>query len=184
MTSLTTTLRQTKPSTIGWTFGFALALTAAAQITVPVPGTPVPFTLQPMVVVLAGLMLGSAAGAASMAIYLAAGALGLPVFSPGGAPGIARFFGPTGGYLIAYPAAAWVAGALGAQQPMIFRRFLAACAGIVVIFIGGIAQLTILTGSFAVALDLGILKFVALDGVKALIAAAASGTRPPERKSI
>ena len=77
---------------------------------------------------------GSAAGAASMAIYLAAGALGLPVFSPGGAPGIARFFGPTGGYLIAYPAAAWVAGALGAQQPMIFRRFLAACAGIVVIF--------------------------------------------------
>ena len=50
---MTTTLRHTKPSTIGWTFGFALALTAAAQITIPMPGTPVPFTLQPLVVVLA-----------------------------------------------------------------------------------------------------------------------------------
>ena len=65
-----------------------------------------------MLVVLAGMWLGPAAGAASMVLYLAAGAAGLPVFTPIGAPGIARFFGPTGGYLLAYPAAAWVAGAL------------------------------------------------------------------------
>jgi biotin transport system substrate-specific component len=106
MTSLTTSLRQAKPSTIGWTFGFAVAMAAAAQVSMPIPGTPVPFSLTPLVVVLAGLMLGPIAGAASMLIYLAAGATGLPVFSPIGAPGIARFFGPTGGYLFAYPAAA------------------------------------------------------------------------------
>ncbi len=71
-----------------------------------------PITLQPLVVVLAGMWLGPVAGAASMVLYLLAGAAGLPVFSPFGAPGIARFFGPTGGYLFAYPVAAFVAGAL------------------------------------------------------------------------
>ena len=73
-----------------------------------------PLTLQPMLVILAGMWLGPVAGAASMALYLAAGAAGLPVFTPIGAPGIARFFGPTGGYLLAYPVAAYVAGALDA----------------------------------------------------------------------
>src|SRR5882724_7590674 len=90
--------------------GFAAAVAAASQIAIPLPFTPVPITLQPMLVILAGMMLGPVAGAASMALYLAAGAAGLPVFTPIGAPGIARFFGPTGGYLIAYPAAAYVAG--------------------------------------------------------------------------
>lgn len=185
MTSLTTTLRQTKPSTIAWVFGFALALTAAAQITIPLPGSPVPFTLQPLVVVLAGLMLGPVAGAASMALYLAAGAAGLPVFSPVALPqGIARFFGPTGGYLIAYPAAAWIAGTLAGKQSTFVRRFLAACAGIAMIFVGGIAQLTIITGSLSKALALGITPFFPLDIVKAMIAAAISGSRPRQKPSI
>src|SRR5207253_2768392 len=60
--------------------GFAAAVAAASQIAIPLPFTPVPITLQPMLVILAGMMLGPAAGAASMALYLAAGALGLPVF--------------------------------------------------------------------------------------------------------
>jgi biotin transport system substrate-specific component len=174
---MTTTLRQTKPSTIGWTIGFALILTAAAQITVPIPGTPVPFTLQPLVVVLAGLMLGPVAGTASMVLYLLAGAAGLPVFSPVGAPGIARFFGPTGGYLIAYPVAAWIAGTLGHNKPRLLQRFLAACAGIAVIFIGGISQLTIINGSVSRALSLGFTWFAPLDLVKALIAAAIARPR-------
>jgi biotin transport system substrate-specific component len=177
MTSLTTTLRRTRPSTIGWTVGFALALTAAAQITIPIPGTPVPFTLQPLVVVLAGLMLGPVAGAASMLLYLAAGAVGLPVFSPVGLPGIARLFGPTGGYLIAYPVAAWTSGWLAGAQSTTLRRFGAACAGIVLIFVGGIAQLTILTGSLPQAVRLGVTPFAPLDIIKALIAAIASGPR-------
>jgi biotin transport system substrate-specific component len=177
MTSLTTTLRRTKPSTIGWTFGFALALTAAAQITIPIPGTPVPFTLQPLVVVLAGLMLGPVAGAMSMLIYLAAGSVGLPVFSPVGLPGVARLFGPTGGYLIAYPVAAFAAGKLAGTHSTILRRFLAACGGIALIFVGGIAQLSVLTGSLPQAIRLGVTPFAALDIVKALIAAVASASR-------
>ncbi|HET9424769.1 MAG TPA: biotin transporter BioY [Gemmatimonadaceae bacterium] len=173
MTSLTTTLRQTKPSTIAGVVGFAAILAAAAQVTLPIPGTPVPFSLQPLVVVLAGLMLGPVAGAASMGLYLVAGALGAPVFSPvpGLPQGVARFFGPTGGYLIAYPVAAWVAGSLAGRQSTFFRRFLAACGGIAMIFVGGIAQLTIITGSIGRALDLGITPFVPLDAVKALMAA-------------
>ena len=89
--------------------GFAAALALASQVAIPVPGTPVPITLQPFVVVLAGLWLGPVAGAASMLLYLAAGALGLPVFAPMGAMGVARLAGPTGGYLLAWPLAAWIA---------------------------------------------------------------------------
>src|SRR3954463_4228368 len=182
MTSLTTTLRNTKPATIGWTIGFTLALAAAAQITIPIPGTPVPFTLQPLVVVLAGLMLGPVAGAASMLIYLAAGAAGLPVVLPVRLPGIARLFGPTGGYLIAYPVAAWTAGWLAGAQSTTLRRFGAACAGMVLIFVGGIAQLTILNGSLLQAVRLGVTPFAPLDVVKTLIAAIASA--PRSRKDV
>ena len=177
MTSIATTLRQTRPSTILGVIGFAAALAAAAQITMPIPGTPVPFTLQPLVVVLAGLMLGPGAGAASMVLYIVAGASGLPVFSPIGAPGIMRLVGPTGGYLIAYPVAAWAAGALGAKKEKFVTRFVAACAGIALIFVGGIAHLAMLNKSISVAIGLGLTKFAPLDIAKAAIAAGISGAR-------
>src|SRR3954463_9418459 len=93
------------------------ALALSAQVAFPIPGTPVPFTVAPFVVVLAGLVLGPADAAAAMVLYLAAGAAGLPVFAPVGAPGVARLFGPTGGYLLAYPIAAAVSGMLGAGRP-------------------------------------------------------------------
>jgi biotin transport system substrate-specific component len=160
---------------------FALALAVASQFALPLPGTPVPITLQPLVVVLAGLVLGPAAGAASMAAYLALGAAGLPVFAPVGAPGIARLLGPTGGYLLAYPAAAVVAGVVGwrvgGRPALAFaRRALAAAAGIFVLYVGGVAQLAVLTGSVARAIELGIPPFVAFDALKALVAAALAGT--------
>src|SRR6266581_3428914 len=85
---------------------------AAAQVAVPLPGTPVPMTLQPLAVLLVGGMLGPGLGAASLILYLVLGALGLPVFTPYGAPGIARLVGPTGGYLLAYPVAAFAVGNL------------------------------------------------------------------------
>jgi biotin transport system substrate-specific component len=116
-----------------------------------------------------------------MALYLAAGAVGLPVFTPIGAPGIARFFGPTGGYLLAYPAAAWVAGALNRRASTLLTRSLAAIAGMVVIFFGGLAQLTLLTGSVTRAVQLGITPFAALDLVKAFVAAVISGSRIARR---
>jgi biotin transport system substrate-specific component len=156
--------------------GFAVAVAAASQIAIPLPFTPVPITLQPMLVILAGMWLGPLAGAASMLLYLAAGAVGLPVFTPMGAPGIARFLGPTGGYLLAYPVAAYVTGLLTRRASSLGGRWLAGVAGIVVIFFGGIAQLTLLTGSVGRAVQLGVTPFAALDIVKAFVAAALSGS--------
>jgi len=91
----------------------ALLVAAAAQVSIPLPGTPVPITLQPMAVLLVGGLLGARFGALSMILYLAMGASGLPVFTPT-VPllGIARLFGPTGGYLLAYPVAAYAVGAI------------------------------------------------------------------------
>jgi biotin transport system substrate-specific component len=157
--------------------GFAAAVAAASQIAIPLPLTPVPITLQPMLVILAGMWLGPVAGAASMLVYLAAGAVGLPVFTPFGAPGIARFLGPTGGYLIAYPAAAFVAGSLAARATNFATRWLAAVAGIAVIYVGGIAQLSVLSGNIGRAMQVGVAPFALLDVVKAFVAAAISGPR-------
>jgi biotin transport system substrate-specific component len=169
--SLSAALTHDRRYAIAGVLGFAVALAAASQVAIPLPGTPVPITLQPMVVVLAGMMLGPTLGVASMVLYLAVGALGLPVFAPVGAPGIARFFGPTGGYLIAYPVAAYTAGYVAQRFPSLLGRWLAAVLGISVLFVGGLAQLTILTGSFARAVALGMTPFAILDVVKAFVAA-------------
>ena len=153
------------------------ALALSAQFALPIPGTPVPLTLQPLLVVVAGLLLGPADAAAAMVLYLIAGAVGLPVFAPMGLPGLARLLGPTGGYLLAYPVAAAVAGRLGAGRPGFSVRALAAMTGILVIYLGGLAQLTIISGSLSTAALLGVLPFVAADAVKALVAAAVSAPR-------
>src|SRR5882762_10740738 len=91
----------------------AAFVAAAAQVSLPLPGTPVPMTLQPLAVLLVGGLLGARLGAMSMVLYLALGIAGLPVFTPT-VPllGIARLLGPTGGYLLAYPVAAFAVGAL------------------------------------------------------------------------
>jgi biotin transport system substrate-specific component len=158
--------------TVAGVIGFAAALAAASQASIPVPGTAVPMTLQPLVVVLAGICLGPAAGAASMVLYLAAGAAGLPVFAPQGLPGLARLMGPTGGYLIAYPLGAWAAGRLVRFHPRRFAwRVLAAASGIAVIHVGGVAQLAVITGSLTRAVVSGSLPFLGMDAVKAVLAA-------------
>ena len=163
-------LRRPASSTLVGVAGFALALAAASQIAVPIPGTPVPFTLQPLVVVLAGLWLGPVAGAASMLFYLAAGAAGLPVFAPVGLPGVARFLGPTGGYLMAYPVAAFAAGWAGLRARTLAARTAAALLGVAVILLGGLAHLAVMGGAQA-AFAAGVHPFVPLDFVKAFIAA-------------
>jgi biotin transport system substrate-specific component len=153
------------------------ALALASQFALPIPGTPVPITLQPLLVVLAGLILGPLDAAVAMVAYLVVGIAGLPVFSPYGAPGIARLFGPTGGYLLAYPVAAAVSGWLGGGRESFVTRALAAMAGIVVLYVGGLAQLAVISGSFATAAVMGVMPFVAADAVKALVAAAVTGRR-------
>ena len=182
-----TTLAHSRPRVTRLTFigivGFAAAVAAASQIAIPMPGTPVPFTLQPMLVILAGMWLGPIAGASSMVLYLALGAAGLPVFTPIGAPGIARFFGPTGGYLIAYPAAAFVAGTLASRARGLGARWLAGAAGVAVIFLGGIAQLSLLDSSVVRAVELGVTPFALLDLVKAFVAAGISGPRVTRRQA-
>jgi biotin transport system substrate-specific component len=174
MTTVALAARTTRTRAIGILIAVA-ALALASQFALPLPGTPVPLTLQPLVIVLAGLVLGPIDAAMAMVLYLGLGAAGLPVFQPIGAPGIARLLGPTGGYLLAYPVAAAVAGWLGAGRESFTTRALAAMAGILVLYVGGIAQLTVLTGSLATAALVGALPFVAADAVKALVAAAIAG---------
>lgn len=181
MTTLALSLPKDRQLAMLGVAGFAIALAAASQVAIPIPGTPVPFTLQPLLVVLAGMMLGPALGAASMVIYLAAGAAGLPVFAPVGAPGVARLLGPTGGYLLATPVAAFVAGWLARRMPSLAGRWVAATLGIAALFAGGIAQLALLTGSLAQAVALGVTPFAAFDLVKALVAAVV--TRPRSRRA-
>src|SRR6201984_731195 len=88
----------------------SLFVALCARVTIPLPFTPVPLTLQNFGVLLVGLLLGSKRGFAALALYLAAGASGMPVFNPTGAGGFAQLFGPTGGFLLAYPFVAWLAG--------------------------------------------------------------------------
>lgn len=160
--------------------GFAVVLAAAAQVAIPLPGTPVPFTLQPLLVVLAGLWLSPRAAVASMLLYLVAGAAGLPVWAPIGLPGAARLLGPTGGYLLSYPLAAWTGALLSRGSARYSRRLVAAIAAMAVIYVGGLAQLAVLTGSLAVSALLGAAPFAALDLVKCLVAAALAPRGPAE----
>ena len=155
---------------------FAVALTAAAaQFTVPVPFTAVPFTLTPLVVLLTGAALGSRLGAATQMAYLALGIAGLPVFAPSLIlpPGAARLLGPTGGYLLAYPMAAFITGFLAERRWD--RSFLssvaAMLAGLAVIYTGGLAWMFVYTGSFQAAILQGIVPFIVADVAKAVIAA-------------
>ena len=177
MTTLALSARTPRTRALGILLVVA-AISIAAQFAFPIPGTPVPLTLQPMLVVLAGLLLGPVDAAAAMTLYLMAGAAGLPVFTPFGAPGLARLLGPTGGYLLAYPVAAAVTGRLGWNRAAYATRALAAAAGMVVLYAGGLAQLTIIVG-FREAALLGALPFAAADAVKALVAAAIA--RPVRR---
>jgi biotin transport system substrate-specific component len=122
-------------------------------------------------------LLGPVDATAAMVVYLIAGISGLPVFAPMGPPGLLRLLGPTGGYLLAYPVAAAVAGRFGAGKASFMTRALAAEAGILVLYVGGLAQLSLLSGSIATAAVLGVVPFVAADAVKALIAAGIAGAR-------
>jgi biotin transport system substrate-specific component len=177
MTSQTSVAARDRQLTAVGVIGFAATMALAAQIAIPIPGTPVPFTLQPLAVVLAGMILGPAAGATSMVLYLLAGAVGLPVFSPIGAPGFLRLIGPTGGYLLAAPAAAAVAGLITRRYPAFAGRLLAAFLGIATLYLGGVAQLELLTGSLQRAAAMGTVPFIAADLGKVVVAAIVSHTR-------
>lgn len=155
---------------------FVTALTAAAsQVSFPLPFTPVPFTLQPIVVLVGGAMLGARLGASAQVLYLMLGLAGMPVFAfaPELPQGLLRLLGPSGGYLMAYPLAALVTGALA--QRGLDRRFptsaAAMAAGLGVIFAGGVLWLAKDLG-LAAAAAVGFTPFIVVDAIKVLVAAA------------
>lgn len=172
------TLAPTRGRVLRRAFGVALGVAvvaASAQVVVPVPFSPVPMTLQPLAVLAVGGVLGAAGGASALALYLALGLLGLPVFA-GGSGGLVHVLGPTGGYLLAFPAAAAVAGALGAPRAngrTSLLRALGGCAlGLAVIHAGGMAQLTALGLDPTHALKVGFVPFFTGDLIKVGLAAA------------
>jgi biotin transport system substrate-specific component len=154
----------------------AVALTgAAAQFTMPLPFTAVPFVLTPMVVLLTGAALGARLGFLTQAIYIAAGVAGVQVFAPSATlpPGALRLLGPTGGYIMAYPVAAFVTGWLAERgwDRGYWTSAAAMLIGLTVIFAGGVAWLAVaFTHSLGAALASGLLPFLALDLVKVLAA--------------
>jgi biotin transporter BioY len=157
---------------VGLVFGFSLLMALSAQIVFHVG--PVPITGQTFVVLLTGALLGSRLGALTMIVYLLEGASGLPFFHSGGG-GLAHLLGPTGGYLFAFPAAAFITGAFAEHGWD--RRFLTAAAamaiGSLVIMLSGWAWFALLTNTQPlVAFQLSVLKFIPGDVVKILLAAA------------
>jgi biotin transport system substrate-specific component len=158
---------------------FVTVLTAAAaQVSVPLPFTPVPFTLQPMVVLVGGAALGARLGLASQLLYLAAGAAGLPVFAASAIlpQGAARLLGPTAGYLFAFPLAAFATGWLAERG--FDRRYMtsvaAMAAGLAIIFACGTLWLSFLAPQLGLrgAAAAGLIPFVPADILKVFVAAA------------
>src|SRR6202047_1265402 len=97
--------------------GASLFVALCARITIPLPFTPVPLTVQNFGVLLVGMLLGSKRGFAALLLYLAEGAIGLPVFNPIGPGGLARLMGATGGFLLAYPLVAGFPGVILGRGP-------------------------------------------------------------------
>ncbi len=152
----------------------AAVLTAlSARVAVPLPGSVVPFTLQPVAVLLAGVLLGARAGMTSQLVYLAAGATGLPVFAAGG--GLAYLLGPTGGYLLAFPLAAAAAGWLAGREGGAVRVIAGSLVGLAILHAGGLAWVAAVTG-VDTARGVGIARFALGDLLKvALVAVIALG---------
>ncbi|HSC29438.1 MAG TPA: biotin transporter BioY [Vicinamibacterales bacterium] len=179
LTAFTSRIELSGAARAGAVLFTAVLTAAAAQVSIPLPFTPVPFTLQPMVVLLGGAALGSRLGMASQILYLLAGIAGLPVFaaSPVLPQGFLRLLGPTGGYLISYPMAAFLAGWLAERG--LDRRYatsvLAMAAGLSVVFTGGVLWLAWFAQPAPVGLDAalrtGLYPFLPADIVKILLAA-------------
>ncbi len=153
-----------------------LLLVLCAWLAVPLPWTPVPITGQTLGVLLVAVLLGSRRGALALGLYLLEGLAGLPVFQPFGLPGVARLAGPTAGYLLAYPAAAFATGWLaehGAGKS-VARLAGALLSGEIVIFAGGCAWLAaVMQLGWTRAIAAGATPFLPGELIKMLLVIAA-----------
>jgi biotin transporter BioY len=152
---------------------FSLLTALAAQIVIPVG--PVPITAQTFAVLLTGALLGSRLGAMAMIFYLIEGAAGLPFFY-GGHGGLGHLFGPTGGYLVAFPAAAFVTGAFAENgwDKRFLTSVVAMTVGSVIIILTGWGWFSIVMQTSPItAFQISVVKFIPGDIIKILLAAAA-----------
>jgi biotin transport system substrate-specific component len=151
--------------------GGSLFVALSAQVAIPLPFSPVPITGQTLAVLLVGMLLGRTRGSLAMLAYLAEGAAGLPVYA-GGTAGLARLLGPTGGYLVGFVVAAFVAGFLAERgwDRHVVTTILAMILGNIAIYCCGLLWLTHFIGS-AHLLALGLLPFLPGDAIKIVIAA-------------
>ncbi|MGB8980871.1 MAG: biotin transporter BioY [Anaerolineales bacterium] len=179
MTTLAPTVyTRTFPRAAGWRSDItlivlgALFVAALAQVEIPLPFTPVPITGQTFGVLLVGAALGSKRGAASLASYLAMGMVGLPFFA-GGAHGFDIVLGATGGYLIGFILAAYAIGLLAERglERSVRTSLVPFLVGTVIIYVCGVAWLTVILGSFGKALAAGLVPFLIGDVLKLLAAA-------------
>lgn len=160
------------PRSVGLVIVFSLFIAAAAQFAIHIG--PIPITGQTFAVLLTGALLGSRLGAAAVIAYLIEGAIGLPFFA-GGAAGIVRFFGPTGGYLVAFPAAAFVTGAFAEQgwDKNYLQAVAAMAVGSAIVFLGGWAWYSVLTSTPPIAaFQIAVLPYLPGDAIKIALAAA------------
>jgi biotin transport system substrate-specific component len=149
----------------------SLLLAALAQIEIILPFTPVPITGQTFGVLLISAALGSKRGAASMILYITEGGLGLPFFA-GGASGLSVLTGATAGYLVGFIVAAYVVGWLAERgmERSVRTSIIPFLIGMIIIYICGVAGLSIVMGSFGEAVSSGVIPFLIGDAIK-LIAA-------------
>ena len=136
-----------------WIISFSLLTAVSAQIAIPVK--PIPFTLQTMIVLLSGALLGAKNGAYSQLLYIFLGSIGLPLFA-NGSMGIAVLFGPTGGYLFAFPVSAFVTGYLIEINKKYFSVVLSMFIGSLIIIAIGVLFLNLFfINNFSEALKVG-----------------------------
>ena len=153
--------------------GASVFIALAAQIAVPLPHSPVPLTMQPLAVLLVGVVLGSWRAAAAAALYLMEGLGGLPVFAQGHGGIFWLTAGPTAGYLLSYPFAAFVAGWVSERGwgSTVLRSIAGMLAALAVIYAGGWSWLAALAGTKA-AFAMGIVPFLIADVIKVALGAA------------
>ena len=190
------TLRRARWESIPWPVQLGtrlllanLLLVLSAKMAVPLPWTPVPLTLQTFGVMLISILFGARTSAVATGLYLIEGAAGLPVFQPFGVTGAARLFGPTAGYLLAFPVAAFLTGSLiekllapaaptgDARKPWVgwLRSLAALLPGQMVILLSGWAWLATLAGP-KTAFAQGVAPFLGGECVKIATAAAVAAT--------
>ncbi len=162
---------------------FCLLTILGAMVRVPLPGTPVPMTLQTAAVLFAGVALGARLGACSQLLYLAIGLIGVPVFADSGA-GPQYVFGATGGYLLGFLIVPIVVGRLTARSSGLKRMLAAAAVGTVLIFALGVGWLAISTGSVWTALQQGLFPFWLGAVLKCGLAAAAGSVLGPACRKV